>query len=184
MLATLTNARFSVPENPVMRAVLAGMGIMQPGNGYAMGQSVDMYTQPSPASLAGADPTQIITQSGQLIWSGPATPSSGSDGTPYTAAYCDSIITGGTASDVDKFQCSLRGYVGAAPVYAIPPALVPDPPTSVTIPTAVARVNAPKAPQRPAQQSCQSSQQSDMLNDPLFWALALVAGYLIGKELL
>lgn len=138
MLATLTNGKFSVPENPVMRGV-AGFGLLQAGNGQAFGNQVDMT-----GSGGATDMTQTVDANGNLIWTGGAV-----DGSPYTSDYCNRIILGGTASTVDKFQCSLRGYVGAAGVYAVPPALVPDAPTSVTIPNAIARVTAPRiAPPR------------------------------------
>jgi hypothetical protein len=214
MLATLTNGIFAVPENPVMRAA-RGMGMLQAGNGSAFGQSVDMtpgsgfvpgppgpigggssgYVAPSFGSTNGnggnfspgsgaasaSAPVQTMNQNGQLVWVG-----GNPDGSIYTAQYCDSIITGGTASDVDKFQCSVRGFVGAAAtpsaaVQPLPPALVPAPPTSVTIPTAVATVNAPRpVPRRPmtrCQQQQQHVQDDGTTQNFLLIGFALVVGY-------
>ncbi len=165
MLASLTNARFAVPENPVMRPF--GLGAL----GYAMGQPVIMSSDPSATigdmTVAQGAPGQNGTQgamgpfgsdgnqyslgpNGQLQYNqiGPNIP-----GDQYTASYCNAIINGGNASPADTFQCSLRGYVGANGIYSpgtyvppakIPPSLVPDPPTSVTIPAAVMTIsNAP-----------------------------------------
>lgn len=145
MLATLTNGKFSVPENPVMRAV-TGFGVLQPGNGWAMGQAVDITNSNgasgnglfSGQASGGNSPVQTVAPSGGLIWQG------GGDGSPYTADYCNRIIQGGAASDADKFQCSIRGFIGATPVAFVPPVLVPAPPTSVTIPQAIRRVNQPR----------------------------------------
>ncbi len=152
------DGRFSVPENPVMRG-LNGFGVLQVGNGYAFGQSVDVGTAPAllpfnpPAAFyAGGDVTSNPNGAG---WS-----SARNDGTQWTPDFCNQIIQGKTqGSDVDKFQCSIRGYVGNSPAVAsIPPALVPDPPTSVTIPAALARVANPPPQRRPqAMTQCASA---------------------------
>lgn len=161
MLASLTNARFAVPENPVMRG--QGLGRL----GYAMGQPVilsdDPFSNPGDMSVAQGAPGQngtygvdgaangasgsqySVGPNGQLQYNqiGPPT------GDGYTASFCNAAINGGNASSIDLFQCSLRGYVGANGIYPpgtyvppanIPPALIPDPPTSVTIPAAVMTV--------------------------------------------
>lgn len=162
MLATLTNGRFSVPENPVMRG-LSGFGLLQTGNASALGNSVD-------------DPTQTATAAGQLIWTGGT-----SDDSPYTADYCNQIILGGTATDAEKYQCSIRGYVGAAAVYAIPPALTPAPPTSVTIPQAVQRVNSPR-PAAPAVRTRCAGQQDDSSGSLMMIAGIALLAFLLAKD--
>ena len=108
MLASLTNAKFAVPENPVMRPF--GMGAL----GYAMGQPVIMSSDPSATigdttvqgGLApgqngafGSDQNQYsLGPNGQLQYNqiGPNIP-----GDQYTASYCNSIINGGSASPAD-----------------------------------------------------------------------------------
>lgn len=167
MLATFTNAKFSVPENPVMRA-MSGFGLLQEGNGYAMGQSVDLVG-------SNGNMRQTTDSQGRLIWAGGE-----ADGSPFTADYCNKIITGGTATVAEKFQCSLRGYVGAAAVYATPPALVPAPPTSVTIPLAMQRVNDPRpVPVRPVSRCAQQAIAQGDDNTMLYALGALVIGYLV-----
>jgi hypothetical protein len=174
MLATLQVGRFSVPENPVMRGV-AGFGLLQSGNGYAMGNSVDVSNAAgwSPVTEDQNNQTQTIGPNGQLIWTG------GNDDSPFTADYCNQIILGGTATDAQKFQCSIRGYVGAAAVYAVPPALVPDPPTSVTIPRAIARINAPRV--APAPRRCSQAAAQDDSSMPLCF-LVLAGLFLLGSS--
>jgi hypothetical protein len=245
MLATLTNGRFSVPENPVMRAT-AGFGLLQAGNGSAFGQSVDLsslstntdFSSPStntdfspdmgstwlfgssssqglrpgnyqgngsypsssyPSSSypnyssqqaypsqqsyqGGASPTQVVNEQGQFIWS---SPSGYGDGSPYTADFCNKIITGGTATTADKFQCSLRGYVGASAVYAVPPALVPAAPTSVTIPAAINVVTSPRVvavatPRRI--QSCSTATSDVSVLDVAIALGALAVGFMIMRR--
>jgi hypothetical protein len=184
MLATITNARFSVPENPVMRAV-AGFGLLQAGNGYAMGQSVDMPLQALPLQASGGgflsagggsgSPRQIVGPDGVLIYTGDT------DGSIYTASFCNKLIMGGAGSDADKFQCSIRGYVGNSPVASIPPALVPAAPTSVTIPRAVQIVNTPRpAPVARAQRRCDPSVSDGIDGNTAMIALgALALGFLL-----
>lgn len=142
MFASLTNAVFAVPENPVRRG--EGMGRL----GYAMGQPVIMDGVAAPGdAMAGTGSQYSVGPNGQLQYN---TLGAQAPGDQYTAEFCNAIINGGNASSADLFQCSLRGYVGANGVYkpgtyvppaSIPPALVPDPPTSVTIPSAVMTIS-------------------------------------------
>ena len=199
MLASLTNAKFAVPENPVMRPF--GLGAL----GYAMGQPVILSSDPSATigdmTVSQGAPGQNGTQAamgpmgsdtnqysvgpnGQLQYNqiGPNIP-----GDQYTASYCNSIINGGSASPADTFQCSLRGYVGANGIYSpgtyvppakIPPALVPDPPTSVTIPAAVMTIStAPPALRAPGRCSGQT-QAMDAGSGMSTCLLAIGAGVL------
>ena len=167
MLATLTRGVFSVPENPVMRG-LKGFGLLQAGNGYAMGQDVDIASTPVQTATG---------PGGSLVWTGGA-----ADGSIYTSSYCDQIITGGSASDTDKFQCSIRGYVGAAPVLAIPPALNPPPPTSVTIPAAaIAISNPPRKPVARVAPRCSQASQDSSSTDLLLILAAFAVGYFVTK---
>lgn len=177
MLASLTNARFAVPENPVMRG--AGLGRL----GYAMGQPVLMDNDPSATagdmSVAQGAPGQngaygssgnqySLGPNGQLQYNQLGPP----DGSQYTASYCNAIINGGNASSTDLFQCSIRGYVGANGIYKpgtyvppanIPPALIPDPPTSVTIPGALMTIqNLPPVIPVPRRCAGASRPQMDM----------------------
>lgn len=145
MLAHLTNAIFAEPENPVMRAV-RGFGLLSPSNGYAFGQSVDI-TPDNPAMY------QKVGPGGALIWQGGVV-----DGSGYDADFCNKIIMGGAATTDQKFQCSIRGFIGNSPVAMIPPALIPAPPTSVTIPAAIQTLNSPRPiVTRPAMQRCGAS---------------------------
>ena len=167
------DGRFSVPENPVMRG-LNGFGLLQAGNGQAFGQSVDLPSaMPPSAFYSGGDVTSNPN--------GPGWASSRNDGTIWTASYCDKIIGGGAGSDVDKFQCSIRGYVGNQPALSIPPALIPAPPTSVTVPQAATRPTTPMPVSRPAPLSkCAAGDDSGPgMNECLMLLAAFAVGYFL-----
>jgi hypothetical protein len=100
----------------------------------------------------------------------------GSDGV-YTASFCNRIINGGGGSSADIFQCSIRGYVGANAVAPalIPPALVPDPPTSVTVPSAVMIASTTPPSYRPPVAKTQCGANAPGIGMSDCW-LALIAG--------
>lgn len=187
MLATLQNGIFALPENPVMRGYY-GMGSL-PG-GYAMGQPVSSVSPGpigGPAAYGGAGSTPYVPYSvgpnGELQYN--QNPGN-LDGSMYTAQYCNSIIAGGNATSQDQFQCSIRGYVGVASgpgQQMIPPALVPDPPTSVTIPHAVAMapvLKAQAASMPPP--ACGDDSGGIDMNTLLWGAAAFAAVYLLSRS--